>query len=464
MKHTLSAILVMATLLFALPGCSSDDDFTTETSSDCIVTSASLGKLIRILHTTGSKGQDSTYTEQVTGSYYPMYIDQLQGLIYNGDSLPTNVDLTRITFDYLTSTGTLAIRKLNSEEDTLFNAADTTDFSQPRLLTVIATDGTSKRTYKVQLNMHKEESETFRWQRICTQHPALVGLEHQHSIAANGRLYVFGTEAGMPYLFTATAAHPEQWERHALKIAGESSATAFNANSVQHLKGTFYAMSNGRLVRSTDAINWENVASDLTPEALVGAGSNHLVAIADDQLYTSYDGNHWTMDKRDTDGPLPTEEFASNCIPSTTDPTFEDILLIGLANGVPAVWKHNIDLTGGESFAWTYYPAAADNPYNCPTITSPSLFTYDNASLLVGLGTDQDAIDFYTSRDNGRTWKKKDFECPKEMTRPTSISAFADKDNFIWLVCGGTGEVWRGRLNRLGWQTPPTSFLKQQQP
>lgn len=464
MKHTFTAILLMAALVLSLPGCSSDDNFTTETSADCLVTSATLGKLIRIMHTTTKEGKDSTYTEQVNGEYYPLYIDQLQGLIYNGDSLPTNVDLTRITFEHMTSIGSLAIRKLNSEEDTIFSAKDTTDFSQPRLLTVIASDGVSKRTYKVQLNVHKEESETFRWQRVCTQHPALVGLEHQHSIAHGGRLYVFGTEGGSPYLFTATAQQPEQWERQALNIAGESSATAFDANSVQLLNGTFYAMCNNRLVRSTDATNWENVDCNLTPEALVGAGSNHLVAIADGQFYTSYDGTLWTADERDNDGPLPTEEFASNCIPSNTDPTFEDILLIGLANGTPAVWKHNIDLTGGESFAWTYYPAAADNPYNCPTITSPSLFTYDKTSLLVGLGTGQDAMDFYTSRDNGRTWKKNDFEAPKDMARPSSVSAFADKDNFIWLVCGGTGEVWRGRLNRLGWQTPPTSFIKNQQP
>jgi hypothetical protein len=50
------------------------------------------------------------------------------------------------------------------------------------------------------------------------------------------------------------------------------------------------------------------------------------------------------------------------------------------------------------------------------------------------------------------------------MARPTAVSAFSDKDNFIWLICSGTGEVWRGRLNRLGWKDVPTSFLKNQQP
>jgi len=27
-----------------------------------------------------------------------------------------------------------------------------------------------------------------------------------------------------------------------------------------------------------------------------------------------------------------------------------------------------------------------------------------------------------------------------------------DDDDNLWLFCGGTGQVWRGRLNKLGWQ------------
>ena len=35
-----------------------------------------------------------------------------------------------------------------------------------------------------------------------------------------------------------------------------------------------------------------------------------------------------------------------------------------------------------------------------------------------------------------------------------------DDDNFIWVVCGGTGQVWRGRLNRMGWTDGQTSFTE----
>lgn len=462
MKHIFSALLIVAAFVLALPACTNDDNYTAEVSGDCLVTAATLGKLIRIQPTKTQDGRDSTYTEYVTGAYYPLYIDQLNNIIYNGDSLPTNIDLSRITFEQMNVIGTIAINKLSGEGDTIFNGKDTTDLRQARYLTVTASDGSTKRTYKLQLNMHQEEADTFRWTRICTQHPALTNIERARSIAANGRLYAFGTENSTPYLFTATAEQPEQWERLEISIAGESSAAAFNATSVQWFNNAFYALNGNSLVHSADGVNWEKMDSDLAPEALGGAGSNQLVAIANGEFYSSPDGKQWTPDARDTDGPLPGTEFASNCIPSLTDPTFEDILLIGQADGAEVVWKHNIDLTGGESFAWTFYPAANDNPYNCPTVTSPSLFTYDKASLLVALGKDKNAVDFYTSRDNGRTWKLTGFQCPKDMARPTAVSAFADKDNFIWLICSGTGEVWRGRLNRLGWKDVPISFLKKQ--
>ena len=35
-----------------------------------------------------------------------------------------------------------------------------------------------------------------------------------------------------------------------------------------------------------------------------------------------------------------------------------------------------------------------------------------------------------------------------------------DDDDYMWLVAGGTGDVWRGRLNRLGWEDWQTSFTE----
>ena len=56
--------------------------------------------------------------------------------------------------------------------------------------------------------------------------------------------------------------------------------------------------------------------------------------------------------------------------------------------------------------------------------------------------------------------------CTKPLLKPSSNGTGAaaamavDNKGFIWIICGGTGEVWRGRLNRMGWADQKTSFTE----
>ena len=67
----------------------------------------------------------------------------------------------------------------------------------------------------------------------------------------------------------------------------------------------------------------------------------------------------------------------------------------------------------------------------------------------------------YVSRDYGRTWKADEWKKPY-LTGVTAISAAVDADQYLWLVCSGTGTVYKGRINRLGWKDNPTRFEGQQ--
>ena len=33
-----------------------------------------------------------------------------------------------------------------------------------------------------------------------------------------------------------------------------------------------------------------------------------------------------------------------------------------------------------------------------------------------------------------------------------------DNDSFLWIIYGSSGQVWKGRYNKLGWTIPQTSF------
>ena len=99
----------------------------------------------------------------------------------------------------------------------------------------------------------------------------------------------------------------------------------------------------------------------------------------------------------------------------------------------------------------------------CPSIVNPAIMFY--GGMLYCFGGELDAI--YSSI-TGIAWSQTEtkFLLPQEfkgkgaysiIVEPTKDKtvAPADKRDFIWVIFGGNGtknEVWRGRLNRLGFE------------
>lgn len=61
----------------------SDSDINYNYDDDTAITAFTLGTVAQKVHTTGSKGQDSVYTVNITGSNYKFFIDQQKRLIWN---------------------------------------------------------------------------------------------------------------------------------------------------------------------------------------------------------------------------------------------------------------------------------------------------------------------------------------------------------------------------------------------
>ena len=57
------------------------------------------------------------------------------------------------------------------------------------------------------------------------------------------------------------------------------------------------------------------------------------------------------------------------------------------------------------------------------------------------------------SIDYGFSWNKSsDVVLPADFeSSATAFTAFADNNGYLWIICGGTGAVWKGHLNRVGW-------------
>ena len=73
-------VLLSMMIISCLP---SDEEDGLVANNDAAMATFALGGLKCIQHTTTSSGADSVYATTIAGSQYKMYIDQLQGLIYN---------------------------------------------------------------------------------------------------------------------------------------------------------------------------------------------------------------------------------------------------------------------------------------------------------------------------------------------------------------------------------------------
>ena len=117
------------------------------------------------------------------------------------------------------------------------------------------------------------------------------------------------------------------------------------------------------------------------------------------------------------------------------------------------VWRKIVDYSkAAPKSQWTLIERNDNDIYNLPILENLTLVKYDDGILAFG----GDYYKIYKSRDNGITWKEfTDFGMPADFnhTGIQHITIQTDADNYIWLYCdyGSSKEVWRGRINRLGW-------------
>ena len=234
---------------------------------------------------------------------------------------------------------------------------------------------------------------------------------------------------------------------------------AIRPQSVVRYNGQFFATSaEGQILSSVNGTDWVSTGASLQASTLVAAGSDQLIAMSNGKFYSSPDGISWTEDAADESEYLPTGAVDGTCIPSPLHKTFETLIAVGQRDGKSVVWARDIDLTDRETFPWTYFPISdEDYAYNIPALNEITLNTYDGVPLLSGLTPEGQCAPLYLSRDNGHSWKDGELKTPAAQAQG-ALSVTVDDDNFVWMFCGQTGEVWRGRINRLGWKDINGSF------
>lgn len=471
MRRNAPSLLLLLSALFLFASCLKSDDDDVVYYDDTAITNFTLGTLKYTAHTKASDGSDSTFVSKIDCSGYSFNIDQQNGRIWNTDSLPVSVDITKVVATVTSKNGGLVVYQ-DIDSDTLFyySSSDSIDYSQPRVFRVYNTARTVHRDYTVEVNVHKEAADSFAWHNTAVT-DTFAAMKAMRGVAVGAMVYVFGQDGGQTVAYRTGAADGKTWARIAQTFDADAwqNAVAFG--------GRLCVLSAQTLYSSADGDSWTATTPATALRRLVGASANRLYAVTDaGRIVSSTDGATWTDDGMDTDAAwLPTADISFIVRPLKTNAGAAQLRLIGNRDvtaypGEPyaMVWGRVEESgDGAQAQPWAYFNVTEAPVYAAPRLHNLQAVAYDNAILALGGNGEGSRSDtafahFYRSEDNALSWHVYD-----NLTLPAGFSGdgaafafFADNAGQIWLITAGSGQVWRGRINRLGWKSEQKAFTE----
>lgn len=483
-RQLMKRIIVPFTILFStvwiLTSClKSDNDDTISMYDDTAVTSFSLGTLNRYLHTLSSTGKDSIYKTTVTGTSYQFYINHATREIYNADSLPYGTDVAHVICNITAkNNGMIFIKSLRSDSISYYSNADSIDFTSPRQVIVYSNSGNANRSYTVHVNVHAEDGDTFNWTDMGKD-TQLAALEQMKLLACGDKLYVFGQLDGHTVGYVSAPSNIV-WKPLAMNFKHLLDADVYQNVIV---KGeTLYMLDGETLMRSENGADWTPVSAPAL-RRLMASGAGKLYGISSSGLIMSSkdEGVSWKEElmEESSEWPfsryswLPEDAISMACLTSKTNPDVERLILAGNRSmttypddAYAVVWGKTEDLSGdGQESAWSYYSQTGQK-YLLPRLSNISMFAYGGALVAfgghgIGACTQDAGSVMYVSKDGGITWKTNSaYPLPSNNTEGSPFAAALDDDANIWIVYGKSGQLWRGRLNRLGWSEEKKAFFE----
>ena len=405
---------------------------------------------------------DSVVTTSYSPTGFTMSINQRALTIENHDSLPVHTRLTKV-LTTVNFEGILTWRKANPKEEsenewTAYSNKDSLDLTEPVLFKVTSATGKSSRIYTLKVNVHQQNGDSTTWNNLGDV-AVLEGMGERKAFVWNDKLMVLGEANGSLKCI-----------QHALETTGQwSSASVSGAEeavpaSLQQMGDVLY-MSNakGEVLTSTDAINW-TTASLPAQEGLrlVGASNDHLYALCNQKLLCS-NGDAWGEEKLDDEATNLPAQLLNSVFYTLTNGN-RRLMLIGSRNDSDTeatIWAKGWGKDKEEEPGWVYYTPNNTDKYHCPVLHDLCIVPYDKGLQALG-GKSRDGK--YTaleqilhSQDHGITWKTYENSCMNiddnlqtAARQSQHIAATVDSNSFLWIVLDK--QVWRGRINRLGFE------------
>jgi hypothetical protein len=438
----LTVILGFLTVSIAISSCLGSDDPVYDYSTDATIHAFGL--------------------DSIHGRHYKFTIDQLQGLVYNSDSLPVGSDtiLKHILIDTLnTYSSYVSISDTATYVETdsfdLRNAINKRG-SDGIKLKVTAYDQITTREYLLQIRVHNVNPDALAWTHIDKPLVPHALVDKLKAVLLGDDLLVYTSNTTFYQASTLLSSAAFAWEE---KTAGGLPAD-INLSSLINFAGQLYfATESGALYTSSDGTTWVLVDTQgVKITKIVAVFGDKLIAIGsesdgDNYFYASEDASNWTKGEAVPDGFPVSDYYVAE---TQTVNNIKGLFLVG-----------NTTTPGSSVMTWatqsgTYWVDQVVTSAACPYMLNPAIMNYGGNFYI--LGGNFDAI--YASTV-GLAWypTTKDFLLPEAMNGQHTYSMVIDNHNYIWIVIGQTlvhnpgskedgtlraGGVWRGRLNKLG--------------
>ena len=450
MKRNLATYLVACLSVFLFASCWGDEDETL-LSPFAMVKSFSIGNIKSSYPSFTSTGKDTTVVKTISCDSLSFTIDQLNGLIYNNDSLPYCTNLEKVVTT-MTLNGVASIYVDSTETYDYYATTDSTDFTTPRKFRIYSEGGTYYKDYLVSVNAHQVEPELMVWEKGG----AVAGLVPYGAVEFSGNMNLFGKIGAKQVVASSKVGEKIAWT--STEINGLPASA--DLSTVKEFNDALYVVADNALYVSADAVNWSQTVEIPGLVAIVGVSESVLMVATETEWMCSEDGTEFeTKGSLPANFPLYGVSIAS--YPMVHNNNIVRYMIFGYStsakNGVPYVWSR---LSTEDS--WTIYENA-ENPFPCPALKGLSVVRYDNFFYALGGAGTVDGVkvkafdSFYVSRDNGIVWKPLDSyyqKLPAELLGNNNAFVVAvDSRNYMWIVNSGSGAVaYRGIINRLGFK------------
>lgn len=453
---------VMATTAF-LSSCLKSDYAEIEYPVESSIKAFSIGTLHQTIHGKDSEGKDSDYVDTISYAHVPFTIDQINRKIYNKDSLPKEVDVTRVLASISADNGAIYYVNKNGK-DSLWTSADSLDFTNEVTFKVMAYSELQNnfvfgKPYTVKVNVHKLNPDSLVWKHFGDKKFAEgVTFAEQKAVYMNDYIYVFGKTAERNvkiYKANVNRGSFTSWEEVSTSITSIDINSAIVYNNEVHFiaGGKLYNLnSNNQIGSETNLSNLISVNGD---KLLAYTTGNKIVSLNSDGTKAKETD---FIEGKNLNGRISAVSYTAEHNTSLWRTIVMKNRVKEVESDTTAMVFNNIS----SEDKWQEYTPI--NPTTCPNQDNISMISYDGKLFAYG----EDFDYFYSSTDNGLNWKKEEdymiFPAKEENgikplkdylksgSYSTTVEGYYENDSFkgsfIWFIWND-GSLTRCCLNRL---------------